>query len=208
MINDRGFDSGDFATPERSVPNGTHFPTPTEACQSVGEQSWGYRIDEDYYSAKYLMASINKIMAMGGSYLLNVGPMADGRIPPVSEALIRRIGKWYTQVADTLEDTTPVAREYAIYGNPPYVAVEKNGVTYFHFYSGIRSSAITFRDENLPIPAKAVFCNSGQALPIRYDVLPMITGEAQVASRKNISITHIPVDDYPTEPITIAIYWN
>lgn len=208
FINDRGFDAGDFATPERSVPDGTRFPTPTEACQSVGEQSWGYRAQEDYYSAKYLMSSIDKIMAMGGSYLLNIGPMADGTIPAESEAMVRRIGKWYNAVSNSLEDTLAADRTYTIYGNQPHVAVDKDGVTYFHFYNGIRSSAITFKDDDLPVPTKAVLCNSGQELPIRYDILPMITGEAQVASKKNISITNIPVDDYPAEPIVIAVYWN
>lgn len=208
FINDRGFDAGDFATPERSVPDGTRFPSLTEACQSVGEQSWGYRAQEDYYSAKYLMSSIDKIMAMGGSYLLNIGPMADGTIPAKSEAMIRRIGKWYNAVSNSLEDTLAADRTYTIYGNQPHVAVDKDGVTYFHFYNGIRSSAITFKDDDLPVPTKAVLCNSGQELSIRYDILPMITGEAQVASKKNISITNIPVDDYPAEPIVIAVYWN
>ena len=41
LINDRGFDAGDFSTPEReySQNNETRFPRMTEACNSVGEQS-------------------------------------------------------------------------------------------------------------------------------------------------------------------------
>lgn len=41
LINDRGYDAGDFSTPERSVPEGSRFERMTEACDSVGEQSWG-----------------------------------------------------------------------------------------------------------------------------------------------------------------------
>ena len=37
LINDRGYDRGDFATPERNVPDGQAFEHLTEACQSVGE---------------------------------------------------------------------------------------------------------------------------------------------------------------------------
>ncbi|MBQ3080651.1 MAG: alpha-L-fucosidase, partial [Clostridia bacterium] len=53
LINNRGYDEGDFATPERYVPEGNRFEKMTEACQSVGQQSWGWRADEDYYSARY-----------------------------------------------------------------------------------------------------------------------------------------------------------
>ena len=46
VINNRGFDDGDFATPERHVPEGRRFSRPTEACQSLGRESWGYKADE------------------------------------------------------------------------------------------------------------------------------------------------------------------
>ena len=43
IINNRGFDEGDFSTPERSESdalNDVRFTKMTEACNSVGEQSW------------------------------------------------------------------------------------------------------------------------------------------------------------------------
>ncbi|MDF2723908.1 MAG: hypothetical protein K0Q59_3583, partial [Paenibacillus sp.] len=79
--NNRGPGKGDYSTPERHVPDGSAFAAPTEACQSLGRESWGYRDGEDYYTNKFLMQSIDKIMAMGGNYLLNVGPKPDGTIP-------------------------------------------------------------------------------------------------------------------------------
>jgi len=43
-INNRGFDEGDFGTPERDFDAGTsdlkEFHKPVEACQSVGMESW------------------------------------------------------------------------------------------------------------------------------------------------------------------------
>ena len=91
LIDDRGWgDKGDFSTPERFVPDGHKFERMTEACQSVGEQSWGYCADEDYFTNRYLTASIDKIRAMDGSYLLNVGPMPDGRIPERGDSPPRR----------------------------------------------------------------------------------------------------------------------
>lgn len=207
LINNRGFDAGDFATPERSVPDGDRFPSMTEACQSVGEISWGYREEEDYYSARHLMESIDKIMAMGGSYLLNVGPMADGTIPGRSEELLRRIGSWYNHTAAALENTSPAARTYMLSGGAPHIAVEKDGVTYFHFYKGLNSSAVTFLDGDIPTPRRAVLLNSGNELPIRYGTLPSHTDGDAVARKKYYSIREIPVDDYPAEPLVLAVEW-
>lgn len=207
LINNRGFDAGDFATPERTVPDGDRFPTMTEACQSVGEHSWGYRAEEDYFSSRHLMASIDKIMAMGGSYLLNVGPTAEGMIPAQSEKLLRRIGRWYSRAACALENTVPAARTYSLSGGMPHIAVEKNGVTYFHFYRGLNSSAVTFLDGDIPTPRRAVLLNSGKELSIRHDTLPSKVDGDAVARRKYYSIREIPVDDYPAEPLVIAVEW-
>ena len=207
LINNRGFDAGDFATPERSVPDGDRFPTMTEACQSVGENSWGYRAEEDYFSARHLMQSIDKIMAMGGSYLLNVGPMADGTIPKRSEQLLCRIGTWYNRTQIALENTVPAARTYSLSGGMPYIAVEKNGVTYFHFYRGLNSTAVTFLDDDIPTPCRAVLLNSGETLPIRHGTLPSKVDADTVARKQYYSIREIPVDEYPAEPLIIAVEW-
>ena len=207
LINNRGFDDGDFATPERTVPDGDRFPTMTEACQSVGEHSWGYRAEEDYFSARHLMQSVDKIMAMGGSYLLNVGPTADGTLPERSEQLLRRIGAWYNRTKIALEDTAPAARRYTLSGGIPHIAAEKDGVTYFHFHRGLNSTAVTFFDDDLPAPKKAVLLNTGEMLPIRHGTLPSKVDSDAVARKTYYSIREIPVDDYPAEPIVIAVEW-
>lgn len=105
VINNRGFDDGDFGTPERDYEkdDGSGLARLTEACQSVGMESWGYRIDEDYYSDRHLLRSIAKFMARGANYLLNVGPMADGRIPGEASSILDRLGVWYAAVRDAFD---------------------------------------------------------------------------------------------------------
>lgn len=208
LINDRGFDKGDFATPERTVPDGERFPAMTEACQSVGAESWGYRAEEDYFSASYLMSSVDKIMAMGGSYLLNVGPTAEGTIPAVSKALLGRIGRWYTRVSEGLEGAGPASRPYSIRGSDPCVVTEKDGQTYFHFWNGLTRTAFTFLDEDLPEPRRAVLCNTGEDLVLRYGTLPTLMDEDHVARRKLWSVAGIPVDEIPGEPPVVRIEWK
>ncbi len=66
VINNRGFDEGDFGTPERDPGKSGEersFEGLTEACQSVGIESWGYRVDEDYYTDRHLIRSIDRYLA-------------------------------------------------------------------------------------------------------------------------------------------------
>lgn len=208
LINNRGYDEGDFSTPEREVPRGKRFATMTEACQSVGEQSWGYRADEDYYSVRYLMSSIDRVMAMNGSYLLNVGPMANGKICEKAKQMVARIGDWYNRMEGVLENTDPDTLELQFKNDTgKYICTWKNQKTYFHFYNGLNSSAITFKGL-ASVPAKARLMNSGKELRLRFDMLPVggcdPLGHACVPQ---VSIADIPVDDYPGEPLVIEVEW-
>ena len=97
VINNRGMDSGDFSTPERSFQANPTVPfaNPTEACNSVGSNSWGYRIQEDYYSTYHLERQMASNLALGGNYLLNAGPKPDGTFPQESLDLLNALGDWY-----------------------------------------------------------------------------------------------------------------
>ncbi len=68
VINDRGMDAGDFGTPERDYQavDGLHvYKRPTEACDSVGAQSWGFRREEHYRSPAYLIWRMASNFARG-----------------------------------------------------------------------------------------------------------------------------------------------
>ncbi|MBE6931681.1 MAG: glycoside hydrolase [Ruminococcaceae bacterium] len=211
LINDRGYDAGDFSTPERKVPEGGRFTRMTEACQSVGMQSWGYRRDEDYFTPRFLMQSVDRTMAMGGSYLLNVGPMPDGRIPPEACAILTRIGEWYNKLEGTLEDTDAAARDYGVRSNAMMkgdscIAVEKNGRTYLHFPGGVSASAVYL--QNYPSVPRAVrLMNTGMALSAA------LTAEEWDASGNKrptlLRIAGIPADREPllSEPAVMEIEW-
>lgn len=207
LINDRGWDKGDFSTPERSVPDGARFERMTEACQSVGEQAWGYRVDEDYFSVRYLTSSIDKIMAMGGSYLLNVGPNEFGEIPPRSREIIEKVGDWYYRVGETLENHNQSSKNLKLRGNIPFVATEKNCKTYIHLYNGIPSSAIAFESGIDVEPKKAILINDGRELRVRNGLLPGWGNGQGYANGPFVSIADIPVDEYESEPMIIELIW-
>jgi alpha-L-fucosidase len=174
VINDRGFDDGDFGTPEREDNNNEVdrvrcFNRPTEACNSVGTQSWGYREDEDYYTTQFLIESIDSMMAKGAHYLLNVGPRPDGRIPDPARAILAQIGDWYGRTREAFSDSQPCSK---LTTNKDVLLTHRKNVIYVHLSTPLKSDAVVlppFRQE----PAKAVLLNNGNELETSTEVLPV-----------------------------------
>lgn len=209
-INNRGWDEGDFSTPEREmdeVKASVRYEKMVEMCESVGEQSWGYRKNEDYQSVRYLTHSIDKIMSMGGNYLLNVGPKADGTIPEEAKNVLLKVGDWYNRMEGSLEKTETDTFDYVIKRNLKFVANKKNGKSYFNFYEGIVSSAVNFR--NYPgCPKNVRFLNSGKELPFKIETLDnYFDSKTGKKMDKYLHIYDIPVDEYLHEPPVIEIEW-
>ena len=204
-INNRGWDKGDFSTPEREykAAEGQRFESMTEACNSLGEQSWGYRENEDFYSMRHLISSIDRIMAMGGSYLLNVGPNGLGEITEEYASRLRRIGDWYNRMEGALVCHEADPFNYGIKANKAIVT-KKNGKSYFHFPDGIRSSSLAFG--YFPsVPKSVRLLNTGKQLGVAIDRLPEYFTNGQALPF--LHITGIPVDDLANEVIVIEIEW-
>src|SRR5688572_405704 len=74
--------AGDFGTPEQEVPP-TGFPgVDWESCMTMND-TWGFKKnDENWKSEKKLIHTLIETASKGGNFLLNVGPTAEGEIPP------------------------------------------------------------------------------------------------------------------------------
>jgi alpha-L-fucosidase len=174
VINNRGYDEGDFGTPERDwydfVDTEVSFDKPIEACQSVGYQSWSWREDEDRYTDAHLIRSIQKVMAKGGNYLLNVGPKPDGTIDEECAGTLRRIGKWYSSVRESLVDVQQASR---LTDNRDVALTRRGNTLYVHLLKEPETSSVF-----LPLitaePRKATLLNTGEALSWDVPQLPRI----------------------------------
>ncbi len=78
---------------ESEVPE---FQKPWEECRGMGF-SFGYNQNEDsqdYNSPKALILMLINIVSTGGNLLLDIGPDARGKIPPIMQERLLQMGAW------------------------------------------------------------------------------------------------------------------
>jgi len=170
VINNRGFDEGDFGTPERDYEKDESiaFPRLTEANQAVGSESWGYRKDEDYYTDRHLMRSIDKYLARDANYLLNVGPTGAGEFPPEAVGILKRIGKWYQAVKESLENVEPASPMIA---NRNVMLTRRGNAIYVHLNKDPMTEAVKLKPIDVA-PRKATLLNTGRPVEFSVDLVP------------------------------------
>ncbi len=203
IINNRGLDSGDFSTPEREYDVHDHITTqpfynkPTEACESMGKESWGYRINEDYFSVRYLTGSIDKHMAKGGNYLLNIGPGPDGEFSPEAIRILARLGNWYGKVKESFLGAKPVS---GLTENESIIITGKDKELFVHCTGQLNASGIALENLNI-LPESAVALNNGASLNYEIDMMPSLFK----AGKTCLHIYGIPVDELAGEAIIIKL---
>ena len=161
LINDRGYDKGDYSTPERDecIKNAS-FERLCEACQSVGMQSWGYRENEDYFTSQGLISSVSSILVKGGNYLLNVGPKPDGTLPVEAKRVFAGVGDWYKRVRESIVDT-----KFISLGGRNYTY--KENTLYLHLPAAYGSSGALLSPITA-LPSKVTLLNDGS--DVGYEV--------------------------------------
>ena len=201
VINNRGFDDGDFGTPERDFDTDDHrlFGQPTEACQSVGMESWGYRQDEDYYTDRHLMSSIARYLARDANYLLNVGPMADGKIPVQSAEVLSRIGQWYATVRESFEGVEPTSH---LIPNRQVVLTRRGKNLYVHL-TDIVGDAVKLRPIILA-PRKATLLNDGR--PVEWDV--SLLPSEHMGQKPYLRLKNLPVNELPNTVLVVKLEFD
>jgi len=210
VINNRGFDEGDFSTPERDYGDAVKegktaddfraFDVRIQACQSVGSESWGYKKDEDYYTDRHLMRSIGAILAKGGGYVLNVGPRADGTIPARDAQLLRRIGKWYRVVREAFDGAEPAS---GMTDNRDVLLTRKGNDLYVHLFRDPTTEQILLKPIDT-VPRKATLLNTGKPVEARVDLVPTRWEEKKACLR----LRRLPVNRLANTVLVIKLEFD
>ncbi|CAN5168392.1 alpha-L-fucosidase [soil metagenome] len=143
------YEGEDFQMFEKDLPghNTTGFSPeqkigslPKEVCETINN-SWGFNLrDNSNKSIKDLIQYLVKGAGYGANFLLNVGPMPNGKIQPEHVELLKQMGDWTKINGETIYGTRggPLsAREWG-------VMTQKGNKIYVHI--------LNWQDETLTLP--------------------------------------------------------
>lgn len=143
------YEGEDFQMFEKDLPghNTTGFAPeqkigdlPKETCETINN-SWGFNLRDDRNkSRKDLIQYLVKAAGYGANFLLNVGPMPNGKIQQEHVDLLKQMGEWTRQYGETIYGTRggPLsAREWG-------VMTQKGNKVYVHI--------LNWHDETLTLP--------------------------------------------------------
>ena len=204
VINNRGFDDGDFGTPERDYENvavaGKGLSRPVEACQSVGMESWGYKKDEDYYTDRHLIGSIDHYLARDANYLLNVGPTAEGQIPSEATAILKRIGKWKASVDESFKN---VQSDTDILPAKEVIVTKRDQTLYVHLNQSPSGNGIKLKPINV-LPVKATLLNTGDAVDCVVNLSP---GD-HISQQPYLRLRNLPVNENANTVLVVKLEFD
>jgi alpha-L-fucosidase len=102
LVNNRNGLPGDFSTPEHKI---EATDRAWETCETMN-LGWGYqRSDSEWKTAKHIVNDLTTCVQQGGNYLLNIGPEADGTVPPASVERLEAVGTWLRTNGDAIYRT-------------------------------------------------------------------------------------------------------
>jgi alpha-L-fucosidase len=197
-IDDRGWgEGGDYSTPERGLPVGAAFEKPTEACDSVGARSWGFRVNEDYRTVGYCTRAIDQALSRGGNFLLNVGPKADGSLPDEVLQLLAKTGAWYRRVRESYCKTTTVP--WPEKGENVYVT-RRGGTVYVHCAHGLDKTGLDLYPLSV-LPSKVTVLNDSSNLESELAVMPNRWQEG----KKTLHVKGIDAERYAGRSVVLRL---
>ena len=120
-----GHDIGDYnSTGDNFIPY-LSYKGDWEVPATVNE-TWGYRKDDkNWKTPEEIIKKLIKVTGKGGNYLLNIGPDADGIVPPGSVKVLDKVGEFLKANGDSIYGTRntevyPFDLEWALFTRKEY----------------------------------------------------------------------------------------
>ena len=138
------------------------YEMPIEVCMTINDH-WGIHFeDHNHKSTRQLVHNLVRSASLGGNYLLNMGPDAQGEILPIHARRLREMGTWLKLNGESLYGT----RAGVIVPTQEMVSTRKREVHYCHILEYISDCV---RLKGVPEKVtKARLLRDGTALPIQW----------------------------------------
>ena len=93
----------DFRISEGKIGEGDSLPM--ESCFSIHCGAWGYKRDAPILSLREIIHLLVKCVGHNSNFLLSIGPMPTGEIPPDVQERLREIGDWLRKYGESIYGT-------------------------------------------------------------------------------------------------------
>ncbi len=133
IVNNRNKLPGDFSTPEQKIVPEREGRA-WEVCMTMND-SWGYhRADDAWKSPKRIIRNLITCARDGGNYLLNIGPRADGSVPPPSVRILNAVGEWMDKYGHTIYGAEVCGAKRSVFAG--FTRKGKTLYVHVHFWPG------------------------------------------------------------------------
>jgi len=181
----------DYRTPEQQVPD-RPLPYPWETCMTMGD-SWSYKPNDHYKSARELVHILVDVVAKGGNFLLNVGPDATGQLPAPALQRMHDIGTWMKVNGSAIYASHPVA---------PYA----EGKLRFTRLKDGSVNAIYLADEGETLPPATITLKGLQPAP--GAIVHLLGTDTPLTATQKNGVTTIAIPQRARQQLTGAYAWT
>jgi len=116
ILNGRLQGFGDYETPEQNFPVSRPKYNWWELCMTTNN-NWGYQPNDSAYKTPFEVITIFvDAVSNGGNLLLDIGPRADGTIPPEQVNILKELGKWNKKNGEAIFGTNAGLPQGHFYG--------------------------------------------------------------------------------------------
>jgi len=142
IINGRLQGYGDYETPEQNFPVSRPKYNWWELCMTINN-NWGYQPSDTNWKTPYEIITIfTDAISNGGNLLLDIGPKADGTIPPEQINVLKELGAWNKRNGEAVFNTVGGIPQGHFYGP---TTLSKDSTTLYLFVQGHISGNITLK---------------------------------------------------------------
>lgn len=131
---------------------------PLETCETINN-SWGFNINDNHYkSVKQIVHYLVNAAGRNANFLLNVGPMPNGKIQPEFTDTLAKVGEWMKKYGETIYDT----RGNIVAPQPWGVVTQKGNILYAHILSKPKQQYILIPELKQKITRVNLFGSSAE----------------------------------------------